>query len=86
MSSHRRVISFVNLFIPGYRIKMWMISDAMLDVNGVEQQIDVDPDTLNYTVRKLPNFATYRFQIVALTRYGEGVHSLIKTASKFHKF
>lgn len=65
---------------------MWMISDAMLDVQGVEQHIDVDPDTLSYTVRRLPNFATYKFQIVALTKYGEGVHSPIRTASKFRKF
>ena len=74
-------VIFLNL---GYRIKMWMISDAMLDVTGKERHIDVDAETLSYTVRKLSNFATYRFQIVALTKYGEGVHSPKRTASMFH--
>ena len=63
---------------------MRIISDAMVDVYGPEQHIDVDPDTLSYTVRKQLNFATYTFQIVAMTRYGEGVHSRVKVASKFY--
>ncbi|XP_028396320.1 uncharacterized protein LOC114520285 [Dendronephthya gigantea] len=71
---------YLNGILIGYRIKMWLISDAMLDVAGEERHIDVDAETLSYTVRKLLNFATYRFQIVALTKYGEGVHSPIKTA------
>lgn len=65
---------------------MRMTSDAMLDVNGAERHIDVDPETLSYTVRKLPNFATYKFQIVALTKYGEGVHSPVRTASKYIRY
>ena len=62
---------------------MRIISDAMLDVYGSEKHIDVDRETLSYVVRKLLNFATYTFQIVALTKYGEGVHSSVRVASKF---
>ena len=64
---------------------MRMISDAMLDVYGPEKHIDVDADTLAYVVRKQFNFATYTFQIVAMTKYGEGVHSRVIVASKFHE-
>jgi hypothetical protein len=76
---------YSNLYLfPGYRIKMRIISDATLEVNGNERHIDVDAETLSYSVRKLLNFATYTFQVVALTKYGEGVHSRVLVASKLH--
>ena len=56
------------------------VSEGMEDVNGREVHIDLESDVLNYTARNLPNFATYTFQIVALTKYGEGVHSPLRTA------
>ena len=74
---------FAYNFHAGYRIKIRIISDAMVDVYGQQTYIDVGPGTLRYTVRNLLNFATYTFQVVALTRYGEGVHSPIRTASEY---
>jgi hypothetical protein len=55
----------------------------MLDAYGTQRHINVDSDTLSYTVRGLLNFATYTFQVVAVTKYGEGVHSPVLRASKF---
>lgn len=65
-------------------MKMRQFSEGMEDIDGKEIHFDIGPDTLSFTARNLPNFATYTFQVVSLTKYGEGTHSSIKIASKYN--
>ena len=67
----------------GYRVKMRQFSEGMEDVDGKETHFDVGRDTLSFTARDLPNFSTFTFQVVSLTKYGEGIHSRKKVASKY---